>query len=104
VAGLSFDLMLSSATNRFLGDAIGVFVLLATLGALTSAEALEPRPWARRILIGVALLLALVSLCVGFALGFKGQYAHFEQGNPPLYRKMVERFSACQGKIPPEPK
>jgi hypothetical protein len=103
VVGLSFDLMLSSATNRFLGDAIGVFVLLAIIGALLAAEALEPRPWARRALIGAAVLLALASLGVGFALGFRGQYGHF-QNNPPLYRKWVERFSVCHGAIPEEPK
>jgi hypothetical protein len=104
VVGLSFDLMLSSATNRFLGDAIGVFVLLATLGALATAEALEPHPWARRGLIGVAVLLTALSVATGLALGFKGQYDHFQQGNPMLYRKMVEHLSVCHGQIPPEPK
>jgi hypothetical protein len=104
VVGLSFDLMLSSATNRFLGDAIGVVVLLAALGAFAAAEALQPWPWAQRGLIGVAVLLAVLSTWAGFALGFKGQYNHFEQGNPTLYRTMVERFSVCHGQIPPEPK
>ncbi len=104
VVGLAFDLMLSSATNRFLGDAIGVFVLLATIGAFMAAGALEPWPWARRSLIGVAVLSAVLSVGTGFALGFKGQYNHFEQGNPTLYRKMVEHFSVCHGEIPPEPK
>jgi hypothetical protein len=34
----------------------------------------------------------------------KGQYAHFEVDNPPLYDKLVRELSACHGAIPPEPK
>jgi hypothetical protein len=34
----------------------------------------------------------------------KGQYAHFEVDNPPLYGKLVRDLSACHGAIPAEPK
>jgi hypothetical protein len=104
LVGLSFDLLVSSATNRYLGDSVGALVVLATLGVYLAVEALERWRWVRRIVVGLALLLAVASLWAGFALGLPGQYGHLQYHNPPLYQKLVEHFSACHGEIAPEPK
>jgi hypothetical protein len=97
-------LVLSSATNRYLGDLSGLVALLGALGAFVVVEALRGRPLARRLTVAAALLLALATAGMGFALGLKGQYAYFETNNRQLYDKLVHRFSLCHGEIPPEPK
>jgi hypothetical protein len=94
---------LPSATNRYLGDVAGALALLGALGAF-SAVAAARRPWVRKLVIGLTLLLALPSIGVGLALGIKGQYVHFQANNPPLYDKLVRHLSVCHGEIPPEPK
>jgi len=95
---------LPSATNRYLGDIAGAIVLLSTLGVWTAHQALQTRPVLRRLLVATALLLGILSVGVGVALGITGEYPHFEVNNPPLYQKLVRRLSVCQGEIPPEPK
>ena len=97
-------LVLSTATNRYLGDIGGTVVLLGTLGAGAAHEAVRARPVPRKLVLAAALLLGIPSMGIGLALGIKGQYAHFEANNPPLYRKLVRRLSVCHGEIPPEPK
>lgn len=97
-------LLLSTATNRYLGDVVGTVVLLATLGAGAAYAALRARRIGRRLVVAAALVLAIPSMGIGLALGIKGQYAHFEANNPPLYQKLVQRLSLCHGEIPPEPK
>lgn len=103
-AALAPVLVLSSATNRYLGDVVGPAALLGGLGAFAVVEALHSRPLARWLAVTAALLLALATAGMGFALGVKGQYAHFQTDNPPLYDKLVRRLSVCHGEIPPEPK
>jgi len=98
------DLVLATATNRYLGDVVGAVALLGALGAFTAHEWLATRPRLRWVALAVALALALATLALGLALGVKGQYAHFEVDNPPLYGKLVRHLSACHGVIPPEPK
>jgi hypothetical protein len=97
-------LVLSTATNRYLGDIGGTVVLLGTLGAGAAHESVRARPVLRKLVVAAALLLAIPSMGIGLALGIKGQYAHFEANNPPLYQKLVRRLSVCRGEIPPEPK
>jgi hypothetical protein len=101
---LGADLVLAAATNRYLGDVVGAVALLGALGSFTADEWLAPRRRLRWIVVAVALPLALATTALGLALGVKGQYAHFEVDNPPLYRKLVRDLSACHGPIPPEPK
>jgi hypothetical protein len=98
------DLALGTATNRYLGDVVGAIALLGTLGAFTSHEWLAPRRRLRWVVLAVALPLALATAALGFALGVKGQYAHFEVDNPPLYGKLVRDLSTCHGPLPAEPK
>ena len=98
------DLVLATATNRYLGDVVGAVALLGALGAFTADEWLARRRRLRWVIVAVALLLALATLALGLALGVKGQYAHFEVDNPPLYGKLVRDLSACHGPIPAEPK
>jgi hypothetical protein len=97
-------LFLSSATDRYLGDLAGSVALLGALGAGATYEALRARRILRKLVVAAALLLAIPSIGVGLALGIKGQYAHFEANNPPLYQKLVQRLSVCHGEIPAEPK
>ena len=103
-AALAPCLVFSTATNRYLGDIVGSVVLLAALGAGAAYDALRARRILRRLVLAAALLLAIPSVGIGFALGIKGQYAHFEANNPVLYGKLVRRLSVCHGEIPPEPK
>ncbi len=98
------DLVLATATNRYLGDVVGAVALLGALGAFTAHEWLTPRRRLRWVMVAVALALSLATAALGLALGVKGQYAHFEVDNPPLYGKLVRDLSACHGPIPPEPK
>ncbi len=102
--GIVPGMMLPSATNRYLGDVAGGMALLSALGLFGATQALQARPLRRRLVVAAALLLAVPSVGIGLALGIKGQYAHFEQNNPPLYQKLVRRLSVCRGEIPPEPK
>ncbi|HVV51998.1 MAG TPA: hypothetical protein VHO06_20175 [Polyangia bacterium] len=103
-AGLVPDLVLGTATNRYLGDVVGSVALLGAFGAFTAAGWLRARRRLRRALSAVAVVLAVETAALGFALGIKGQYAHFEADNPPLYQKLVRALSVCRGPIPPEPK
>jgi hypothetical protein len=97
-------MLLASATNRYLGDMAGALALLGALGAFAASDALRGRRLGHGILVALALMLALATAAMGLALGVKGQYAHFEQNNPPLYGKLVQKLSVCHGAIPPEPK
>lgn len=97
-------LMLSTATNRYLGDVVGVTVLLGALGVFAAYQAVRERRMFRKLVVATALLLAVPSVGIGLALGVKGQYAHLEQNNPPLYQKLVRRLSICHEEVPPEPK
>jgi hypothetical protein len=98
------DLALGTATNRYLGDLVGTVALLGALGAFTAHEWLAARGRWRWVVVTVALSLALATAALGFALGVKGQYAHFEVDNPPLYGKLVRDLSTCHGPLPAEPK
>jgi hypothetical protein len=97
-------MLLASATNRYLGDIAGALALLGALGAFAASDALQGRRLGRGLLVALALMLALATVAMGLALGVKGQYAHFESNNPPLYGKLFQRLSVCHGTIPPEPK
>jgi hypothetical protein len=103
-AALAPLLGLSTATNRYLGDVVGLVALLGALGALGAVEALRARPIARRLAIAAMLLLGAATGGIGLALGIKGQYANLQTNNTPLYDKLVRHFSICGGEIPPEPK
>jgi hypothetical protein len=96
--------VLSTGTNRYLGDVVGLVALLGALGALGLYGVLRQRTSARRLVLAATLLLAALTAGIGFALGIKGQYAHFQSNNPPLYDKLVHHLSLCHGEIPPEPK
>jgi small-conductance mechanosensitive channel len=102
-AALGPCLVLATATNRYLGDAVGSLVLLAALGVGAAHEAVRARPRLRKLILAAAFLLAIPSIGMGLALGVRGPYAHFRANNPPLYQKLVQRLSVCHGQIPPEP-
>ena len=103
-AALAPLLVLSTATNRYLGDVVGLVALMGALGAFAMVEAARERRALRRLTIAAVVLLAAVTAGMGFAFGIKGQYTHFQTDNPPLYEKMVRHLSLCHGEIPPEPK
>jgi hypothetical protein len=103
MAALAPLLVLSTATNRYLGDVVGLLALLGALGAHGVVEALGARPIARRLALAGVLLLAAATASIGLALGVKGQYANFQTNNPPLHDKLVRHLSLCHGQIPSEP-
>jgi hypothetical protein len=103
VSALVPDLVLGTATNRYLGDVVGGVVLLGAAGAFFAHEWL--RRWRVRWLVAaVALLLAAATTVEGLGLGMKGQYGYFEYWSPHLYQRLARKLSVCRGPLPPEPK
>jgi hypothetical protein len=95
---------LASATNRYLGDAVGGVTLLGTFGLFALQRDLQGRPSWRRAVTAAGLTVALLSVWAGLALGFLGQYAHFPNNNPDLANKLVQKLSLCGGPPVPQPK
>jgi hypothetical protein len=103
VSALVPDLVLGTATNRYLGDAVGGVVLLGAVGAFFAHQWLRRRRL-RWLVVAVALVLAAAATVEGLGLGMKGQYGYFEYWSPHLYQRLTKRLSVCRGPLPPEPK
>ncbi len=104
VTALVPDLVLGTATNRYLGDVAGGVVLLGALGAFFAYDWLRPTRL-RWLVVAVALLLAAVTTVFGLGLGMKGYYGWFEYWSPHLYQRLTRDLSVCgHGPLPPEPK
>ncbi|MES1164615.1 MAG: hypothetical protein ABUR63_02555, partial [Verrucomicrobiota bacterium] len=93
----------ASATNRYLGDAVGGVVLVGAFGAFRLEAWARPRPGRRRATMVAVIALGAASAWAGLALGFLGQYAHFPNNNPPLADKLVRKLSLCGAVVPPQP-
>ncbi|HVY39475.1 MAG TPA: hypothetical protein VHM31_16145 [Polyangia bacterium] len=94
----------ASATNRYLGDAVGGIVLSGVCGAFYLHASTRNRGrWRRRAAMGALGALGAASAFAGLALGFLGQYAHFPNNNPPLGEKLVQKLSVCGAVIAPQP-
>jgi hypothetical protein len=86
---------LFGATMRYLGDVVGSFVLLGTMGAWWLRARLRNRPRAGRALVVAFVGLAVATTVVGVSVGFQGQYPHVRIYNPALMDKLEKRFSVC---------
>ncbi|HTD08016.1 MAG TPA: hypothetical protein VK680_03910, partial [Solirubrobacteraceae bacterium] len=84
-----------SATMRYLGDFAAPLVLLGTIGAWNLRRLTATRPIAKRVLIAASLLLATLTISIGFALGFTGYYSIFQATNPSLMSKLELVGSVC---------
>jgi hypothetical protein len=89
-------LPLYTTTMRYLGDGMGVGIVLATIGACAAHAELSRWAWARRAVCALALILACASIGLGWALGFRGYYELFEHVNPATYQTLVRRLSICR--------
>ncbi|HTB59232.1 MAG TPA: hypothetical protein VLC06_15270 [Polyangia bacterium] len=93
--GLAPVLFAPSATMRYLGDFAAPLVLLGTIGAWNLRRLTATRPIAKRVLIAASLLLATLTISIGFALGFTGYYSIFQATNPSLMSKLELVGSVC---------
>jgi hypothetical protein len=89
-----------TATMRYLGDASGVLLVFASLGAFATYAELRRTVYARWLAIVVIATAALASAVVGLALGIHGYYTHFKQHNPGLLEKLEQRYSTCTSAAP----
>jgi hypothetical protein len=92
---LAVPLFGSGATMRYLGDAAPAFMLLASLAAFATYDAVRHVALARFVFVFVFVAAAVSSAAVGLALGFGGYYDHFKRNNPVLLQKLEERYSVC---------
>jgi hypothetical protein len=104
LVGLLPAMTIASATNRYLGDAVGGIALWGAFGAFRLRERLRAHAAARRAAMAGVLALGILSAWFGLALGFFGQYVHFPANNPALADKLVHALSVCGDKLPPPPK
>jgi len=92
---MSLGMFMFTATMRYMGDVTGAVCLLGTLGAWWLYTQCRDRPLVRRIFVAACIPLAVVSIAVGAALGFEGQYKHFRQHNPQMLDKLETKLSVC---------
>ena len=93
---MSLGLFMFTATMRYMGDVIGAVCLLGTIGAWWLYRRWHDRRLVRRAVVGVCIPLALLTIAIGAALGFEGQYKHFRQHNPELVAKLSKKLSVCR--------
>ena len=104
-AALAPLLFLSTATNRYLGDVVGLLALLGALGAFALVEALRERPVGpptdrrRGARVG-----GRHGRAWGSRSGSRGNTPTSRPTTRALYDKLVHHLSLCHGQIPPEPK
>jgi len=103
-AALFPAMTVASATNRYLGDAVGGLSLLGAFAAFGLYHRLRGRTALRRAALAGTLALGVLTAWSGLALGFLGQYAHFPSNNPALANKLVQKLSLCGGPPAPLPK
>jgi hypothetical protein len=84
-----------TATMRYLGDVVGCFALMGTMGAWWLRARWRDRVWVRRTIDVLCGGLAVVTIAVGVAMGFQGQYGFFRLYNPPLMDKLERKLSVC---------
>jgi hypothetical protein len=102
-APIAAPLLIASATNRYLGDAVGGLALSGAFGVWILYAVLRREPSHRRPVVAGAAALAGLSVATGLALGLYGQYSHFPANNPPLTEQLVRRLSVCGAVVPPPP-
>ena len=95
VGSFLVPLTLFWATMRFLGDATPALTLAGTVGWWIWHSRVREQPAQRRLVTAAAVVLALVTVGAGIALGFEGQYGHFRQHNPALLDRLEKVLSFC---------
>ena len=95
VASFAVPLTLFWATMRFLGDAAPALTLAGTVGWWLCHARFHAQPSLRRLVASAAVALALVTVLIGAALAFEGQYKHFRLHNPALLDRLEKMLSFC---------
>jgi hypothetical protein len=85
----------SGATMRYLGDAAPAFMLLTSLAAFATYDAIRRVAPLRFVFLFAFAVAAISSAAAGLALGFSGYYQHFKQNNPALLQRLEARYSVC---------
>ena len=83
------------ATMRFMGDATPVLTLAGTVGWWLWHSRVREERAQRRLVTAAAVVLALITVGSGLALGFEGQYGQFRQHNPALLDRLEKALSFC---------
>jgi len=89
-------LALFIATMRYLEDIAAGMALLGTLGAFSLYFRVKERPFLRRSLLALLMVVGLYTVAIGLLLGFQGYYSHFRQHNPGLWNHLVGALSVCR--------
>jgi hypothetical protein len=95
LGGFLVPLTLFWATMRFMGDAMPALTLAGTVGWWLWHSRVREQPAQRRLVTAAAVVLALLTVGSGMALGFEGQYGHFRQHNPALLDRLEKALSFC---------
>ncbi len=93
--GLAPLLCAPSATMRYMGDFASPLVFLGTIGFWNLRRLTAGRPVATRVVTAASLSLAMLTIAIGFALGFTGYYNNFHANNPSLMSKLERVGSVC---------
>jgi hypothetical protein len=88
-----------SATMRYMGDYTAPLVMLGLIGAGHLEKLTAVGSAAHRAVKAGVVTLALLTMAIGFALGFTGYYNFFQVTSPALFAKLDARLSVC-GKGP----
>lgn len=87
-----------STTMRYMSDFTAPLVMLGLIGAWRLGR-LGPPGAARRAVKAGVVTLAVLTIAIGFPLGFTGYYNLIKMANPALLDKLAARLSFC-GKAP----
>ena len=95
VAGLLIAPLVSfvAISMRHEVDFVPTLGLLAATGFWGVLDRLDRRPSARRLVIGLAFLLAAVTVVIGMLLAMTGFQGNFETYNPDLFHRLTSFFS-----------
>ena len=95
VLGFAPFFILNVTTMRYEHDFVSGVLLLAIFGGWRLLSA-PSTPRGRRVVAGVYLALALVTIVIGVLLSFTGYFKHFERHNPALFHTLQTTLSVCR--------
>ena len=82
-----------SSSMRYLFDLSPALIVLSTMFVGYHTQPVEKKPYLTKMLSGLWLLTALLTVVFGFLIGFTGSQNNFLNKNPLLYYQLFEWFS-----------
>jgi hypothetical protein len=98
ITGL-IDLLVYTATMRYLSDVLYGMVLLSLMGAFALKVHRIHRLFPKLVSLLVGTL-SVVTIAMGLAIGYHGYNGHFARYNPKLHRALLDTFSMCGDEQP----